>query len=203
MEDVNNTLSNNNAVISKIPTDIWLRVFNCAQNLSECVRMWIAFNKCQRRLSENDPIWFQYLIIYFAQRNIDFQSVLRRLKNPVTFKSDERGVGTYRMLHLAKKCSRSGCYETYREIENESGSCRYHTGRLKRNRTLSCCGGTFSTSGCKHAYHDGAFHEMVFSKRPDSTAPTRLPELVKDILVPTLPTSPAPKKPLAVNLPSI
>ena len=69
-------------------------------------------------------------------------------------------------LYTVRKCSRSGCYRKFYEVDGTL--CCYHPGK-KVNNKLTCCRGTFSTPGCTNMeYHNGEFHEMVYSDRNEN-----------------------------------
>lgn len=72
-------------------------------------------------------------------------------------------------LHLPRKCSRSGCFQIFKEIDNSSSSCRFHSGRMKGLSGLSCCRSKSFTSalGCKISHHDGSFFDTVYSVREE------------------------------------
>ena len=75
-----------------------------------------------------------------------------------------------RELYKTKKCSRSGCYQPFREIDNFEVSCVYHPGKMSNRKHLSCCRcKTFKEPGCKVSYHDGSLFTTILKEREKET----------------------------------
>ena len=154
-------------MIVYFPDDIWLHVFEYCQELKHCVLAWIAFG-LPRTINRQHEIWHQLLERYFLRQNKDMESILDMMANPIDSFS---GLDLYARLHSQKKCSRSGCFRWFRHLDNCSHACHYHTGKMKSNKTLSCCrASSFLSPGCKRGWHDASFFEMVYRPRENPSS---------------------------------
>ena len=170
--------------------DLWVLVFEYLENLKEAVRAWIAFCLTKRGLSATDPLWLVLLEKRFESYTTLF---LTRTAYP-TLCEEKQGLRFFARIHHQKKCSRSGCYQTFVEIDNTATSCRFHPGRLNAAGILSCCRQkSFKSEGCRSAYHCGDYFDFVWGAREETataaithpgrerisaTAPLLLPALV-------------------------
>lgn len=129
---------------------------------------------------------------------IDLDIILLRLGYPISqinsISAEKIDVfEVLRKLHSDRKCSRSGCFQSFKEINNDVGCCSYHPGRMK-GMSLSCCRKkNFNEKGCKCSYHDGSFYDTVYSKR-EELLPIISPQLNNKPQVVTLPPQHATNK---------
>lgn len=150
---------------------------------TEAVRLWIGTNFFNRSVDQNHMAWECLLN---QTKLVDLEGALLRL-NLRTFHDETQlpAFNLLRELHSVRRCSRSGCYQLFREIENLQLSsqeqppnpCSYHPGILRRTtRRLSCCRQKgFDSRPCKQGVHDGGFFSAVFTARPDPQVKSRPP----------------------------
>ncbi len=134
------------------------------------MRFWIALG-ASRILSTNHHMWRVLLSRYLRRRR---QQSLDDVIDRLGCRHDAGGLLLIERMFVLRKCSRSGCFKEFQEIENiesvyyctvqnieskgkgitgvpEESPCRYHPGALRRNK-LSCCGAsTFRVMGCRTA----------------------------------------------------
>jgi len=81
-----------------------------------------------------------------------------------------------------RKCCRSGCLQVFREADFTP--CFNHYGRLIGG-TWSCCKTKRQHKGCRaFSFHDGSFHDALFSQRQEGSTTSSLPHIRCPLLNP-------------------
>jgi hypothetical protein len=135
-------------------------------DLKDIVRLWIALGK---PIAATHKMWRKLLrdFLLKACKGQLLEDVILRLG----CRQDSYGLLLVERMHVYRKCNRSGCYTTYREIDNSSTKCCYHKGVMRKGK-LSCCQqSSFREAGCTHAWHDGSLHEHLFLAREQRMPP--------------------------------
>jgi len=142
-------------------SEIWLHIAGFVDSPKSFARFWWSTPYLMRSdLTKSNVFWKSMIRQFCEVHELDFNEVIDR--------ADLREIGIHilRPLHLAKRCSRSGCYQMYCEWENGAMQCVYHPGKLRATGYLSCCRGKgFSSTGCKAAYHDGSVFSLIHMRR--------------------------------------
>lgn len=118
---------------------------------------------------EDKQFWEQLLNHFLRSHGMDLSAVLASFANLRSAQTaSSSAYYLFKDLFAQRRCSRSGCFQTYEEWQNHPTACRYHPGR-KKTRNLTCCGASgFSDRGCKAGTHSGIFHFMLHVQRhPD------------------------------------
>jgi hypothetical protein len=141
----------------------WFVVFIYCDDLRDIFRTWVGFG-LRQVLPIQSISWHYMLLDFFTLRGTDYDRLLFRAgwrsNKPASFDM------VTQKLYGTRKCSNSGCFKTFREIDNTPSSCLCHGGKMKGSRKLSCCGAAkFSDRGCKTCYHSGAYFEFVHQPR--------------------------------------
>lgn len=155
----------------RLSSDVALCIAEYMDEIQDFFRMWVAFGAHKFFISKNDTsFWDTLLRCYLRRKPANFMSIHRQ--NNILNRS--MGYNLVVSLFKERRCSRSGCLHYYKDWDNGSYSCRYHTGHMKPNGKLSCCGGEgFKSPGCKENYHDGVCFSMMSLTHPgDSKSPT-------------------------------
>ena len=140
--------------------DCFIVMSGFVDTLADLVRLWIALG-CV--LPAHHVMWKEMLREHCIQKlgGQDLEEIILRLG----CRQDSTGLLLIERMYVRRKCSRSGCFRIFREIDNHRTACSHHSGILRKGR-LSCCHETsFRGPGCKDGYHDGALHESLFLRR--------------------------------------
>jgi hypothetical protein len=155
----------------KLNGDCLFHLSRFVVDLKDIVRLWIALGK---PVAATHKMWRKVLrdFLLKACKGQVLEDVIMRLG----CRLDSYGLLLLERMHVYRKCNRSGCYTTYREIDNLSTQCCYHKGVMRKGR-LSCCQQTsFREKGCTYAWHDGSLHEHLFLAREQLMPPQPLHE---------------------------
>jgi hypothetical protein len=140
--------------------DCFISLSGWVDSLQDLVRLWIALG-CT--LPANHCMWKEMLREHclMSRGGQDLNDVIMRLG----CRLDSGGLLLIERMYVLRKCSSSGCFNQFREIDNTKDTCAFHPGILRKGR-LSCCReDSFRAMGCKAGYHKGALHESVFMRR--------------------------------------
>jgi len=155
------------SALNELSVDMWEVVFYYLNDFRDVIRAWISFG-LQSKISRSDGLWFRY-VYYLFQSEGDARRSLHRAMIRLGYSSlaeQDRFWTFIRDMYLTTRCCRSGCFKSFREIDNKRHSCRYHPGRL--STCLSCCGQkSFESIGCKTDYHDRTFQTFPLSSEID------------------------------------
>ena len=168
----------------RFSADEWAIIFSYLPTLRCVVKSYIAFNLSKHGITSQHKIW---MTVLEQRHSIDIRGFLLRTNYPTT-EEQKQGLVFFARLHRRKKCSRSGCFKEFIEIDNTRTSCRHHTGRVNGQHLTCCRASSFREEGCRRGYHSGDFFEFVHSKRDDN-APIDGPGAA---LATTTLTAPAP-----------
>ena len=164
-------------VMIEFYSEIWLHIAGFVDSPKSFARFWWSSPHLMRSELTKSNVFWKSLIRQFCQvHEMDFNEVIGR--------ADLREIGIYilRSLHLAKRCSRSGCYQTYCEWGNGAMKCVYHPGKLRATGYLSCCRGKgFSSTGCKASFHDGSVFSLIHMRR-DADGESDHVQLLKSVV---------------------
>ena len=144
--------------------DCFISLAGWCHSLGDVVRLWVALG---RIIPTRHVMWKRILRQHvLAIHNEELENIIDRLGCRI----DSTGLLLIERMFVKRKCSRSGCFVKYREIDNTRSSCSFHSGIIRKGR-LTCCGqNTFRDDGCKSGYHDGALYESLFAKRDQQQA---------------------------------
>ena len=144
--------------------DCFISIAGWCLSLGDVVRLWIALG---RIIPTRHVMWKRILRQHVSTiHNENLDDIIYRLG----CRLDSTGLLLIERMYVERKCSHSGCFKSYREIENTLSSCTFHNGILRKGR-LSCCRqSTFRDVGCKRGYHDGALYEILFAQRDEAQA---------------------------------
>lgn len=170
-------LSRGSLVSLQLCEEAWIHIAQYFDNLKYFLRVWIVL-KLYKTIKKGDAFWRHLLKEYCNSRGIDSEQVLKR--KPILVGNDSFSMIEY--LFKPKKCTNSGCFNYFYEWANHSNACRYHSGRMKVNKTLSCCAQkSFQSMGCKSTYHNGNFSTITFLPRArDNNGVKTIPSLDSD-----------------------
>ena len=118
-------------MLQDVCEDIWLHVFSYTSETVECIRLYIGL-RLWRYVSEDSLIWIKHLQRHFLRKNKDLEDTMFRFRSTMSLFT---GLNLYKKLNERRKCSRSGCFAVYREIDNDNSACCYHPGRMKPSRS--------------------------------------------------------------------
>lgn len=179
--------------------EIWFFIASYSENLLDFVKFWSNTRLFFLIKRENKHFWENLLLYYMNSRNADVTKVLGQL----LFAPRNDPYQLIIELFKRKKCSRSGCFKYFSEWENTPRSCCFHSGKLKSNSKLSCCGvSSFNLKGCKFSYHNGIFYSMVsfnLSKVSKSSSTLAMDNTLKLPELQNITKNTLPKSNIAVN----
>lgn len=141
--------------------DVWFQIFSWLGDLRESVRAWIAFG-LRHNVSRSSVLWDRLLEEHCQSHGQNLSWLMGRLASPI---APQHGLQAVARLYVWKKCSRSGCLQRFRELDNRAGVCSFHPGRLKGSKLTCCRASSFRAAGCKTTWHDGDVYEMVYRRR--------------------------------------
>lgn len=152
--------------------DCFLQLASWCETARDVVHVWIALCLSKRGMGVTSHVWQLYLKGHYERlQGDDLEGAMMRAGMRLDEQEDPAGgLRLVERLYSVRKCGRSGCLERYREINNVSGCCQFHPGRL-RNGALTCCKAKFSSTGCKRGWHDGSLYESIYSARSSADAP--------------------------------
>ena len=148
-------------------SEIWCHTASFFPSLSSFVFFWFSVPELVRSEHTHNAVFWTSLLKYLClDRNRNYNEFSKRLG------INDTGIFMVRQLFRQKLCSRSGCYCRYTEWCNAPTACSYHPGKLRPNGLLSCCRGKgFRSAGCKTAFHDGVFFNLVhMARRKDESS---------------------------------
>ena len=149
-----------------LSTEVWCEIFAYFPDIKDAIKTWIAFG-LRNVISKQHEIWMFLLVDLLKDSTIS--NLLMRSNFP-TLPAEKQGLVFLSRINHKKKCSRTGCFQQFTEIQNNSNTCcRYHTGKMTSAGYLSCCREkSFRSKGCKTGHHCGDFYDYVFSERADT-----------------------------------
>ena len=144
--------------------DCFITLAGFVFSLKDLVRLWIALG-C--KLPANGKLWTYALMEYLGDRTLEGSNNLEDITIRLGCRLDSRGLLLIERMFINRKCSRSGCFQFFQEINNHSKACCYHPGALRRGKLTCCRQSSFRDKGCTLQFHSGALHEAMFSKREE------------------------------------
>jgi len=146
--------------------DVLCEISSWCHSFGDAVALWSALCLRKRRIGITGAFWRRFLSPFFGAGEKD--SFLRVCGID---ESQAVTVGVLERLYKTRKCTRSGCFKLYRELDNSSSSCAHHHGRMRSSGggSLSCCKSRdFKAPGCTRGYHNGATFEFIWAPREKS-----------------------------------
>jgi hypothetical protein len=143
--------------------EIFIHIALYSYAIEDFVRLWLNIPSLFRNkdISGRD-FWFSLVNIICDSRGTNPGFVLDRIRQSTS------GVEIVRALLAPRQCTRSGCYQRYRELDNDPQCCYYHPGKLRPTGFLSCCRGKgFRSTGCKQSYHECGVLLLVHMTRTE------------------------------------
>ena len=157
--------------------NVLYNIYQYIGSIKDFIKLIIANSSLFKSIPKDGQF---YILVLKDICKVNLDIVLLRLGYSVIIANSLQQINcfeVFRKLHAYRKCTRSGCFQSFQEINNHNKSCCYHTGRIK-GQSLSCCRKKhFSDEGCKQSFHDGAFYDTVYSKReelPQLSSPERI-----------------------------
>jgi hypothetical protein len=147
--------------------DCFITLAGFCFSIKDLVRLWIATG-C--KLPSKGKLW-TYALIEFLFANdekaqkLENHQQLEDITIRLGCRLDSNGLLLIERMFTTRKCSRSGCFKLFKEIDNHSNACYYHKGALKRGKLTCCRQNNFKDIGCSINYHNGSLHEAVFQAR--------------------------------------
>ncbi len=151
---------------SKFGADLLIYMSVYCENLEDVVKLWIAFG-LHKHIPSYDRAWREVLRFWLLinEKGDSVEDACLRMG----CRLDSGGLLLIERACVPRKCSRSGCFVLYKEIENGPAACSWHNGKMVRG-SLTCCKQTsFKDEGCKRGWHDGALFESIYTRREKIT----------------------------------
>lgn len=149
-----------------IPPDVFIYLCTFFYDIRDFIKFWVAFGLYKVYESNHGVIWREILKIHLFQQKNMTESAVEETILRTGCRLDTQPFLLIRELYKTKKCSRSGCYQPFREIDNFEISCVYHPGKMSNRKHLSCCRGqSFKDPGCKVSFHDGSLFTAILKER--------------------------------------
>ena len=145
--------------------DCFITLAGWVLSLKDLVRLWIALG-C--RLPAKGRLWTYALREHLNPGERSFENDVENLEDIILrlgCRLDSGGLLLIERMFINRKCSKSGCFQHFQEINNHNKACCYNSGSLRRGKLTCCRADNFRDKGCKSGFHNGALHEALFSKR--------------------------------------
>lgn len=158
--------------------EVWIQISSYFDDLKSIILWKIALSRKASQFSfERHDFWLTIVEQFYRSRKLDITNFQSKYKS-LNLTNAEDMSNYLKSLFSTKKCSRSGCFRTYVEFNNNFGDCKFHPGKKNSAGYLTCCREkSFQAQGCKSSFHDGLFFNVLYCQRVKTCDTGVLPEI--------------------------